>query len=159
MGSGISGRPLLPGDVKAEHLAQGAAASNIGEGGVTLSMLRAEATPVLTKYYKSAEQTITPSGQVQINHALGVIPKAVQVKLICKVAQLGYAVGDVVAINQAGNDPADTAHRGISVVLSSGQVVVRYGSSAVAFAIIRADSGNAEVITTASWRMIVEVFA
>lgn len=46
--------------------------------------------------FKSSEQTITANTAVTVPHGLGGVPAEVVTRLICKTAELGYSIGDII---------------------------------------------------------------
>lgn len=111
----------------------------------------------ITKFFSSSEQTITAAGALTIAHGLGVIPKFIVPTLICKTADLGYAVGDVVQVNQATNAASDASY-GQSIISDATNLNVRYGQGQV-YQLLRKDTGAVVLITIASWRLVVRAFA
>ena len=109
--------------------------------------------------FTSAEQTITAAGLLTIAHGLSASPSLIQVRLICKTAEFGFAVDDEVIINPAGNDIAGTSNRGLSVVLDATNVNIRYGDAASPITILRKDTGAATGFTLANWKLVVRAWA
>lgn len=112
--------------------------------------------------FRSAEQTITPAGGLTIAHGLGVVPRLVNLWLVCKVADLNYAVGNEVAINPAGNDPSSggtAVHRGVGVKRDATNIIVKFGSNTSPVAIIDNGTGAGQGIVAASWKLVVEAYA
>ena len=82
----------------------------------------------------------------------------VQLRLICKTDNVGYVVNDEVVINPAGNDPGAADSRGISVILGSTNINIRYGSASNALTIINKTTGAAALITNANWRLVIRAW-
>lgn len=114
---------------------------------------------LFSKSFVSAEQTITSAGALTIAHSLAEMPKLVQVRIKNTTAELNYSVDDEVIINPAGNDPVAAANRGLSLVVDSTNLVIRYGSAAATFSIINKTTGAVGSITNSSWKMIVRAYA
>ena len=112
------------------------------------------AYPFLREYI-SPEQTITTSGLLTLTHGLGAIPKLVDLTLICKVAEAGFAIGDEVKISQA----YDGNGRHSAILCGATTIRVRYGNSASVFATADFTSGALAALTNANWRLIVRAWA
>lgn len=112
----------------------------------------------LTKYYESGEQTITVGGQLVLNHSFNTIPKIVSAFLVCKIADAGYSVGDIDAIDLGASD--GSASWGLSVVPTSTNLTLRIGAVGRGFIVIRKDTGViVDLLATANWRLIVRAWA
>lgn len=114
------------------------------------------AGPKLTKDYVSPEQTITLAGALNLSHLLGAAPKLVVGEYVCKTAEHGYSVGDVIAMGFYG-DSSSTVGVGTSVVKGVADLAIRYGSAAPV--IINKTSGASVSMTVANWKMIVRAWA
>lgn len=110
------------------------------------------------KEYVSAEQAITLAGLITLTHGLGVAPKLVVVYAVCKVAEHGYSIGDVVAV-PLGADTLGTAQGvGISVRINATELRVLVGNAQF-MSLIHATSGAQVTPTTANWRLVVRAWA
>lgn len=107
------------------------------------------------KVFESDLQEITAAGTLTIYHTLGRIPKITQLELVCQVANLNYAIGDVVPISV--NDMGSS--RGVSVIPDATKLTLRYGSAANTFSLLNATTGASGNITNSSWKLRVRVFA
>lgn len=121
---------------------------------------KATPTPVIfTKSYVSAEQTITAAGTLTLAHGLGEAPKLVAPVLICKTAEFGYSIGDIIPM-PPGQSTAALNNFGASIEISgSTNIVIRYGAAATSFLGVNKTTGNTEVLTNANWRLIMRAFA
>lgn len=108
----------------------------------------------LSASYTSSQQTITTSGQLTLSHGLGATPKLLQTFLVCQTGELGYSSGDTLAYS-ANGDVSSTS-TGISVKVSSSQIIARFGSTAPE--ITRADNGVAATITAGNWKIVFQAF-
>lgn len=108
---------------------------------------------VFTLSYTSADQTITSAGALTLAHSLGSTPKLVQAYLICVTGELGYTAGDIVLASHTFND--QTA----SIRLNATNILIRFGSSASAYIVTRADNGNGAGITNANWNLRIKAWA
>lgn len=109
-----------------------------------------------TKAFTSTDQTITLAGLLTLAHSLGVVPKFVQLELVCQTAELGYAINDVTPINIAIMS-GGASNSGSAVYWDTTNVYVRMGSAT--YDIIRKDTGVRSAATTANWRLRVKAWA
>jgi len=121
-------------------------------------LAQAIATAPLSKQYESSEQTITSGGALTLAHGLGAAPKLVQAYLICKTAEDGYSIGDIVAVNNNLNS-TNVANGGQSLVLNATNVVVRFNNTSGAYNIAHKTFGAPATITNGNWRLIVRAWA
>jgi hypothetical protein len=117
-----------------------------------------DALPI-TKEYVSAEQAITSAGALVLAHGLGARPKLIVVELVCKTAEFGYSVNDVVNITGANGATTTTRAWGCAFTVSSTNVEARYSSNPKVFQVANATTGDLVELTNANWRMIVRAFA
>jgi hypothetical protein len=121
-------------------------------GGVLLNAQ----TPAMTVSFTSSEQTVTAASLISVAHSLGVKPKLVTMKLICKTAEAGYAVNDEVFIYDPSSNGGvslglcayldNTTH--VNVRIASGGVVVGHKTT-----------GVTTVLTAVNWRLVIMAFA
>lgn len=109
------------------------------------------------KEYVSAEQVITAGGALTLAHGLGVAPKMSELTLVCKIAQFGYAVGDVVVVGFSGTDNANAAY-GPTRVYTPTNIVIRQGANSQSI-LINDTAGAVRSITNANWRLVVRAWA
>ncbi len=57
----------------------------------------------------SADTTIAASSTYTLPHGLGKIPDRIQLALVCQITDGGYAVGDVISVDQLSNNTAGGA--------------------------------------------------
>ena len=112
-------------------------------------------TPILTKSFTSAEQTITLGGSVALAHGMGVQPKVVQTVLVCKTAELGYSIGHILPYPLFSDSGGSTS--GMAFVIDATNMNYRYGSGSIVIPDL--STGNRSVITPANWRVVVYAFA
>ncbi|ADZ72398.1 hypothetical protein [Polymorphum gilvum] len=112
----------------------------------------------ITKAYVSPEQTITSGGLLTLAHGLGAQPKIMTAELVCKAAEHGYSVGQILSIN-IGINAANALAAGLSVVPYPTTVEVRYGSAASAVQLLDKSTGAVANATNANWRLVVRAFA
>lgn len=147
-------RPLAAGDIPRADYECLLKRNNTND---TWELLNPVTYPVMfTKSYNSPQQTITIGGGLTLAHELGVIPKLIQIKLVCTFVDLSYAINDVVFINPAGDTETS---RGVAISFDNTNLYIRYGSSVNTFSVLNKSSGAVGTITNSSWEMIVSVWA
>lgn len=97
--------------------------------------------------FTSAEQTL--SDAITVAHGLGAIPTRFDVVLICKTADLGYSVGDIVPVIGFTDVPGISA---ITYSLDATNINVR--ATGIGFRFNNKSTNTAAGITNSSWRMI-----
>lgn len=109
--------------------------------------------------YVSPEQTITTAGQITLTHLLGRAPAFFRVAAICKTAEHGYSVGDVLEVQHVCDvSDSDVAVRGMSLTSDSTNIYIRYVANATVFPIINKTNGATAPLTNANWRLIVRAW-
>lgn len=110
----------------------------------------------LGRVYTSSDMTITSNSALTLTHNLGVIPRNVQILLVCQTAELGYDVGDIVDVSkyQGNNDNATSA--GITMKLTTTQIKARQFN---AYYIGNFDTGSLATINAANWKLRIKVYA
>jgi len=126
-----------------------------GAGTVGESQMATGELP-FSKSFISSEQTITSAGALTIAHSLGASPSLVQIRIICKTAELGYSIDDEAIINTAGD--TSTVNRAMSVVPDSTNINIRYGSDAKPVYVVNKTTGGSGGVTNASWKLIVRAW-
>ncbi|CAN7599868.1 hypothetical protein LJR234_004637 [Mesorhizobium amorphae] len=104
--------------------------------------------------FESAQQTITSGGSLTLAHGLGAQPKLYLAVLQCTTANIGYSIGDEVALNPGAGSQDLALTQGISIVPDATNINVRFGTSSPPFRIVRKDTGAFADITSASWRLV-----
>lgn len=115
----------------------------------------------LQESFESAEQVITPAGQLILPHGLGDRPKLILATLVCKSAEFSYVVGDEVPIGGgAGTDQGGSAPHGCVMAAAPNYIVVRFGAgnNGSVFRILRRDTGAFTLLTDANWRLVVRAW-
>lgn len=111
---------------------------------------------VLSKFFESAEQTILEAGSLTLAHGLGAVPKLIVPLLICKTAEGGFSVNDVVFINPN----IHSSNQGASIVPDATNINIRFGLAKLsAYRVIHNNNGISFDITNDSWRFIVRAWA
>lgn len=128
----------------------------IQDGTIQTADFAAGVGPVLTKYYESPEQTIGSAGARSFPHGLGVVPKLWQAFLVCKVAEAGFSIGDVIIANMGPDAAVST---GVSIFPNATNIDLRYGANGTVFLAANKTSGAAATLTNSSWALIVRAWA
>lgn len=113
-------------------------------------------TSVISSTFISSEQPITSAGPLAIAHGLGVAPKIVSAHFICKTAEQGYSIGDVVDISYVQDN---TANRGMMLSWDSSDINIRFGSDAKSIVLTNKTSGAAVGATNSYWNLVVKAFS
>lgn len=106
--------------------------------------------------FTSSETTITASSTSTIAHGLGAVPKLVMLKIICKTAEYGYSIGDVLYMSMSADNRA-TNNAGSQVEIDATNVYVHYSSNQP-FAVVNKSTFAVTSITPANWKVIVEAW-
>ena len=115
------------------------------------------AYPFLREYV-SPEQTITLAGLIALAHGLGAVPKLVQVVAICKNAELGYSVGDVVLATLPDSINSNAGY-GLQVIVSATNVEIRVGNTGFISMMNKATGAFGATPAAANWRLVVRAWA
>lgn len=111
----------------------------------------ATAKPVSTTVpFRSQPQTPVLSSNMTIPHGLGVVPVRVNAKLVCAITNVGYAVGDEVALSTFWNTTG-------GAVLGADATNV-FVSFPAAYPIFNKTTFANSTIAAASWRLVVEAW-
>jgi hypothetical protein len=114
---------------------------------------------IFSAYYDSGLIGITSAGGGTISHGLGGKAKGMNVFLRCKVAASGYSIGDEVAINHMVNTASSNTNQGVSIINTTTDFVIKFGSNANVFLIIDASTGATASQTNGNWEMIIRAWA
>ena len=118
-----------------------------------------------SKKYVSPEQTITAAGLLTLAHGLtvgggvAVEPELIRLTAICKTAELGYAVGDIVDLAMTANDASATAGYGVAVRSTTTSITIRVGNISFSAPINGTSGAGGGVLTPANWRIVVRAWA
>lgn len=105
------------------------------------------ATPIFAQEYTSADTNVTYGGTGSFSHGLGVIPKLIQMFLVCQTTEAGYAPGDVVAYSYPES----------SFTLTSSAIA--YAHTNGAFDLPNKSTGVFTNLTAANWKFRLKAFA
>lgn len=113
-------------------------------------------TTPLSTYFESGEIVI-PTGAplFTVAHNLNVIPKLVQITLLCKTADAGYTIGSELYIMGYTDVPGQTS---FSWSADSTSVYCRTNDPSFKFRVINRSTGAINTLNLASWRLIVRAF-
>jgi hypothetical protein len=109
-----------------------------------------------SKVYTSPEQTIAAAALLTLSHGLTLTTGTevdVSMYLICKTAELGYSIGDIVAWNPSGVG-SGAGNSAFGVKISTTQINIRFGSSGIV--IVNFTNGTTSFMTVGNWRLIVK---
>lgn len=135
-----------------------ALAAQVTDNTNRIAVLEAIGKP-FTKEYVSAEQAITAGGLLTLTHGLGAVPKLVVAEVVCKTAENGFSVGDVITMPAHQSSSSVLDSYGMSVRRTSTQLLIRVGVDGGPITAIRADNGSAVNLTFGNWRLILRAFA
>lgn len=109
------------------------------------------------KMYESPEQTITANSTITFAHGLAGSPSLAQAFVICKVAELGYSVGDVLKIDLAvGSGSSTTIY---NYQLSFDDTNIHATCAMNGLVALNKSTAAYSPVTTANWRLIVRAWA
>jgi hypothetical protein len=114
-------------------------------------------TVALTKYFESSQQTITSAGALTIAHGLTIKPKLIQCVLICQTAEQGYSIGDELFVSIKDDDGANV--QGVSMVVDTTNLNVRFSSSATCYLVSHKTSGIRAALINGNWKVIFRAWA
>lgn len=106
--------------------------------------------------YTSGELTISSAGSHSLTHGLGAAPKIVALTAICKSAEHGYSVNDVISLG--GGQGLGTDRISMALRLTSSQINLRYSDASNPLSYVHFSTGASVALTNASWRVIVRAF-
>ena len=118
-------------------------------------------TPVGTvSTFTSAETTITASTKTTFAHGLGAIPFQFDLYLICKTADSGYAVGDIIKVTQAYHSTAGTSSIGAIMSADATNIYLTTGGNAAGgmFKGFNQDTGADVTFSNSNFKMIVKAW-
>lgn len=101
--------------------------------------------------YQSSAAAFVPGGLLTLTHGLGVKPTRITAALVCKTANINYAVGDEIPYPVYATDSGGST--GLSVVATTTQIFVRMGISN--HVILDKASGATTFFTAANWDIII----
>lgn len=123
---------------------------------VALGKLQAQFNNLpFTASYTSTQQSIVLGGTLTLAHGLPRAPQLLEARLVCVIAQYGYAVGEEVAANPGISSV--NASSGWALIPTATEIEVKIGSAATV--VIRKDTGGALAITPANWKLVVRAWA
>ena len=116
---------------------------------------RSLVSAIFTESFESSEQTITVNSTLAVAHGLSASPKLVTMELICKTAESGYSIGDVLEFPATAGTITDVGHYGVGIKKDSTNLDVKF----MGFLRIASFSGSSSVdITPSSWRAIFRAY-
>ncbi|WP_313194510.1 hypothetical protein [Shinella zoogloeoides] len=112
-----------------------------------------------TKEYVSSELSLTSGGTATLAHGLGVVPKLVEIMLVCKTAEGGYNVGDVLYWGNGFAYYGASQGSGCSIVVDATNLNVKYSNYTSVFVVLNRSTGGYLTITNANWRAVFKAWA
>lgn len=110
-----------------------------------------------SKYYESSETTITLGTPMTFTHGLGSIPRMVGWKMVCKTAEIGYSIGDVMyCVGGPSFDGASSGHRGSPMVCSDSTTLTILTYNILD--IRNKTTGAIANVTPANWKIIAQAW-
>lgn len=116
-------------------------------------------TGALTKF-TSSETTITASTKTTLAHGLGAIPFQFDLYIICKTADAGYAVGDIIKVTQGFHSTAGTSAIGAMMSADATNIYLTTGGNAAGgmFKGFNQDTGADVTFNNSNFKMIVKAW-
>lgn len=115
-------------------------------------------TPVLSKEYVSAAQTITGAALLTLAHGLGVAPKLISFQLKCITTDAGYAVNDEIFIEPVSSNLGGTPYAN-GVYFDTTNIYIRFANFTSIFSAGRKDTGVHAELLNSSWTLKVLAWA
>ena len=114
----------------------------------------------VVKTFTSAETTISASTKTTLAHSLGAIPFHMDLYLICKTADDGYAVGDIIKVTQSYHSTAGTSNIGAIMSADATNIYLTTGSNGAGgmFKGFNQDTGAGVTFNNSNFKMIVKAF-
>ena len=113
--------------------------------------------------FTSSELTLSNAGSYTLTHSLGAIPSLVKTYFVCKVAEYGYSVGDVVDLSNITSmwTTGTIYYIGPTIVMNTTQIKVKFGAN-YPFLLNNFSTGGAggvgNVPTNSSWRLLIKAW-
>lgn len=138
----------IPGDPSSGFVGYTGSAGNFGYTG-------SAGSGTLNTYFESSEISLAGVSSSVIPHNLNVVPKLVQLSLVCKTAEAGYTVGTEIYIMGYTDVPGQTS---FSWSADNSAVYCR-ANGAFTFRVINRSTGGINSLNLANWRLIVRAFS
>jgi len=100
--------------------------------------------------WTSGDLAYVHNGTYTISHPLGVIPKAIQIEVVCYFAIHGYSLGDVLTIGQGISDYEE--QRGVQIVAMTDSTL-KYGVYSAGLMFRAFDSTSVYSRAVSRWRL------
>jgi hypothetical protein len=110
--------------------------------------------------FTSSEITISASTKTTLAHGLGAIPFQFDLYLICKTADAGYAVGDIIKVTQSYHSTAGTSSIGAIMSADATNIYLTTGPNSAGgmFKGFNQDTGADVTFSNTNFKMIVKGF-
>jgi len=106
--------------------------------------------------YESTEQVITSGATLTLPHGLGVRPFMLQLELICKTAEDGWSVGDILIPAQISTSSSNRVN---TLYSDATNIYLIYEDATNCFATTDKSTGAGALLTNANWRVIIKGIA
>jgi len=113
-------------------------------------VISASATVGAVSKFTSTEQTLTASSAISVSHGLGGVPDLASGHLVCKTAEFGYSVGDLIEVLSI--DTQSASERGVLLRKSSTQVIASIGQGIEVPN--NSNLSNTSSLTLSNWRLV-----
>lgn len=113
---------------------------------------------VFTRQYASSNQAITSSGLLTLAHGFGVIPKSVEVDLVCLTAEGNWSVSDIIKSVTNYKDGTVAFENSMAIYADATNVYIRYSNRASCFLISNKTTGVGFASTNANWNTRVRAY-
>ena len=131
-----------------------------GDGSTTFNVPTLDFSQSVVSEFTSDDQTISNAGLIQLTHGLGAVPELVEIYLVCQTDEAGYTAGDVLLLSPGTGDNGTAVNKGVSLVVTSTNIDIRYSSGTSVFASLNKTSGDYNnSLTNANWKMRVKAWA
>jgi hypothetical protein len=110
--------------------------------------------------FTSSEITISASTKTTLAHGLGAVPFQFDLYLICKTADSGYAVGDIIKVTQSYHSTAGTSSIGAIMSADATNIYLTTGPNSAGgmFKGFNQDTGADVTFSNSNFKMIVKGF-
>ena len=130
------------------------------DGATTQDILTIDAQGNVTNAnsYNSGEQTITSSGTLTLAHGLGAVPPLLSLSAICKTAEFGYSIGDIVELSVTNNSSSAADNYNLTCKKDATNVTVLFGANAGVIVCLNSTTRVATNLTNTNWKLIVRAW-
>lgn len=113
----------------------------------------------VSKYFESSEISLTTNTLTTVAHGMGTTPKEIWAVMRCKIAELGYSVGDEVCMDNWTYTQSSTENYNNLLAYNATNVYLRTGVGGSSSLIRNLSTGSVASPTAANWRWVVRARA